>query len=304
MNLKNNTKLVTLYVGDHSISDGFNKLTSLDISHCTKLRQLACQASGLKVLDVSNCPKLKNLVQKKERCADIIINYWREGETYLTVDEGLPVIAGSMISATANNGKYLISGNAATFMGLLWDDSVESVTIPPTMKVLGKTYKITSVASDACRNLRELSSVTIGKYVKTIGKNAFRNCTALTEIKAGTAIVSVGDFAFCGCKALKTFPAPGKLQAIGANAFRSCVKLARFTLGSAVKSIGANAFYGCKALKAITVKTTKLTTNNVGAGAFKGIYRKAAFKCPAAKLKAYKTLFVKKGAPKTCTFEK
>jgi len=94
-----------------------------------------------------------------------------------------------------------------------------------------------------------------------------------------------------------------KLQTIGANAFKGCVKLAKFTLGAAVKSIGKNAFNGCKALKTITVKTTKLTSSNVKANAFKGINAKATFKCPKAKLKAYKTLFVKKGAPKTCKFK-
>ena len=69
-----------------------------------------------------------------------------------------------------------------------------------------------------------------------------------------------------------------------------------------MKSIGKNAFNGCKALKAITVKTTKLTDKNVGAAAFKNIYKKATFTCPKAKLKAYKKLFIQKGAPKTCKF--
>lgn len=31
--------------------------------------------------------------------------------------------------------------------------------------------------------------------------------------------------------------------------------------------------------------------------------KKAAFKCPKKKLKAYKELFTKKGAPETCSFE-
>ncbi len=69
-----------------------------------------------------------------------------------------------------------------------------------------------------------------------------------------------------------------------------------------MKAIGKNAFNGCKALKTIEVKTTKLTDKNVGAAAFKGIYKKATFKCPKKKLKEYKKLFIKRGAPKSCRF--
>ena len=106
-----------------------------------------------------------------------------------------------------------------------------------------------------------------------------------------------------GCKALDSFPVLKKLQTIGANAFKDCVKLAKFTLGAKVNSIGKNAFNGCKGLKYIDVKTKKLTEENVGAAAFKGIYKKATIQCPAKKLKAYKELFIEKGAPKTCIFQ-
>ena len=51
-----------------------------------------------------------------------------------------------------------------------------------------------------------------------------------------------------------------------------------------------------------TVLTGKLNQYQLGDGAFKNIYKKATFKCPKAKLKDYKKLFVEKGAPKTCKF--
>ena len=52
-------------------------------------------------------------------------------------------------------------------------------------------------------------------------------------------------------------------------------------------SIGKNAFNGCAGLKTITVKTEKLTNKNVGAGAFKGINKKATFKCPSNASQTY-----------------
>ncbi|MBO4862980.1 MAG: leucine-rich repeat protein [Eubacterium sp.] len=89
-----------------------------------------------------------------------------------------------------------------------------------------------------------------------------------------------------------------KVTAIAANAFKANKKLANVTIGENVASIGKNAFNGCKKLKTITVKTELLTTKNVGAGAFKGIKKKATFKVPASMKKAYKKLFSKKGAKK------
>ena len=45
------------------------------------------------------------------------------------------------------------------------------------------------------------------------------------------------------------------------------------------------------------VSTKKLKTGSVGSNAWKGISAKAVFKCPAGKVKAYKKLFKKCGAP-------
>lgn len=66
-------------------------------------------------------------------------------------------------------------------------------------------------------------------------------------------------------------------------------------ISAGVKSIGSKAFANCSKLKIITIKTTKLTTKNVGSQAFKGINSKATIKVPAKKLKAYRSLLKKRG---------
>jgi hypothetical protein len=71
-----------------------------------------------------------------------------------------------------------------------------------------------------------------------------------------------------------------------------------------VKKIGKKAFYGCKKLKTITIKTTKLKKSTIGSKAFKGIYKKAKFKCPKSKLKNYKKWLKKAGAPKKAKYKK
>ena len=90
---------------------------------------------------------------------------------------------------------------------------------------------------------------------------------------------------------------------IAPNAFKGMKKLTSVTIGKNVKKIGKNAFNGCKKLKKVTFKTTKLTAKTVGAGAFKGINKKAVFKCPKSKKAAYKKILLKKGAKKTMSFK-
>jgi len=204
----------------------------------------------------------------------------------------------------ADGMKYkLTSANTAAFQGTEKTGSRSSVVIPQTVTYGDETYKITEIGAGAFRKDTKITTVTVGKNVTKIGKDAFNGCSKLATVKAGSAVTSIGDGAFSGCKALKALPTMKKLQTIGANAFKGCVKLTKIVLEAKVQSIGKNAFNGCKALKTIQVKTTLLTTKNVGAGAFKGISSKATFKCPKAEKKAYEKLFRKKGAPKTCSFK-
>ena len=184
-----------------------------------------------------------------------------------------------------------LSSYRGSFMGCV---KLASINIPDGVTALGiETFS-------GCRSLRALE---LPESLTEIGTCCFEGCAKLTTIKGGVAVKKIGAKAFSGCKALRKFPVLNELEVIGAGAFRGCVKLAKFTLGEKVNSIGKNAFNGCKALKTVTVKTELLTNDSVGKAAFKGINRKATFKCPKARLKAYKKLLVKKGAPKSCKFK-
>ncbi|MDD7403868.1 MAG: cellulase family glycosylhydrolase [bacterium] len=56
------------------------------------------------------------------------------------------------------------------------------VTIPSTVKINGKTYKVTKINTNAYKNCKKLKSVTIGANVTSIGKNAFYGCKNLKKI--------------------------------------------------------------------------------------------------------------------------
>lgn len=92
------------------------------------------------------------------------------------------------------------------------------------------------------------------------------------------------------------------VTSVSKNAFKGSKKLKKITIGKHVTKIEAKAFYGCRSLKTIVVKSPKI--KSVGAKAFQGIYKKAVFKVPAKKKKAYKKLFNKKtGIKKSMKFK-
>ena len=157
---------------------------------------------------------------------------------------------------------------------------ISSVNVPATVKKGSKTYKVTTIGENAFSGNKSLKKVKLGKNVKTIGKGAFKGCTKLKEVSGGAGLVVIQDDVFSGC-----------------------TTLAEITLNKKVASIGDNAFYNCKKLKKMIVKTTKLNEDVIGKKAFAGIYKKAQIQCPKEKLSAYKKLFVKRGAPKTCKFK-
>lgn len=157
----------------------------------------------------------------------------------------------------------------------------KTATIPDAVTIGGVTYKITSIAS-----------------------NAFKNNTALSKAKIGNNIVTIGTNAFSGCKKLKSVTMGKNVTTIKDKAFYKCVALTKLTIPAKVKKIGKQAFYGCKKLKTITIKTTKLTSKNVGSKAFTGIHKKPTVKVPKKSLKAYKKFLKKKGMPRKARIKK
>ncbi len=74
-----------------------------------------------------------------------------------------------------------------------------SVTVPATVKISGKTYKVTEISANALKNKKKLKKVTIGKNVTKIGKNAFSGCKNLKSITIkGKNLKKVGTNAIKG----------------------------------------------------------------------------------------------------------
>lgn len=89
-----------------------------------------------------------------------------------------------------------------------------------------------------------------------------------------------------------------KVTGIADQAFKGNKTIKSVTIGANVKKIGKEAFSSCKKLKKITIRSAKLKPGKIGKNAFKGIYKKAAFKVPKKYRKSYKKVIKKmlKGA--------
>lgn len=58
----------------------------------------------------------------------------------------------------------------------------KTVSIPATVKIRGKKYKVTQIAEGAFKNNKKVTKVTIGSNVSKISKNAFSGAVNLKPL--------------------------------------------------------------------------------------------------------------------------
>ena len=117
------------------------------------------------------------------------------------------------------------------------------------------------------RNQSNLTLVTFGNSVTSIGSYAFSGCSRLTEITIGNSVTSIGSYAFSGCSGLTEITIGNSVTSIGSYAFSGCSGLTEITIGNSVTSIGSYAFSGCSGLTEITIPNSVIS---IGISAFSG----------------------------------
>ena len=143
----------------------------------------------------------------------------------------------------------------------------------------------------------------------TDDEDAFVFKNATYEIMSNNSVM----LTYINCNSVKSFVVPDtvtynkkkyKVVCIFDEAFMNCKSLKKITIGKNIDEIGDGAFGNCKSLKKIIIKSTKLTKNSFGKNTFKGINKKATFKCPKKQFKNYKKCIKKSGAPKSVKYKK
>ena len=146
-------------------------------------------------------------------------------------------IPASLKSVTITGGKILY--------GAFYNcDNITNITIGDS---------VTSIGYRAFYDCDSLTSVVIGDSVTSIGEYAFSWCTSLTSVVIGDSVTKIGSYAFYGCSSLTSVVIPDSVTSIGQGAFRGCSSLTSMVIPDSVTSIGQGAFRGCSSLESITL---------------------------------------------------
>ena len=83
-----------------------------------------------------------------------------------------------------------ISASSVRYEATNIGSKVTKALVPATVKIGGKTYKVTSVAPKAFAGKKNLKSLIIGKNVKKLGAKAFSGCKKLKTITINSSGLS------------------------------------------------------------------------------------------------------------------
>ncbi len=141
-------------------------------------------------------------------------------------------------------------------------DSYETLVIPDTVNYNGVCYKVTGIDTHsrytygAFYGHYEITSVTFGKYVTSIGYRAFANCTGLTEVTIPASISLMSSYAFSNCSSLASITLENGTELTGLpyNCFAGTA-ITEFTIPEGIESL-SSPFTNCNSLATINVPTT------------------------------------------------
>lgn len=100
--------------------------------------------------------------------------------------------------------QYKVTGTSMVSVTGANDNKVTKIIVPQTVKIGGKAFQVTAVASRAFKNNKKITSVKTGNNVKIIDASAFEGCTKLRKATLGKSITEIGRNAFKNCGKLGT----------------------------------------------------------------------------------------------------
>lgn len=133
--------------------------------------------------------------------------------------------------------QYKVTGASTVSLTAIKDSRITKVKVPKTVKIGGRTFRVTAVGNNAFKNNKKIITAEIGDNVKVIGTGAFEKCQKLSKVTVGKGVTEIGK-----------------------NAFKNCKKLGNITVKSTkLKKVGANPLKGIKSTAKIKVPAKKLS---------------------------------------------
>ena len=98
---------------------------------------------------------------------------------------------------TIGNASYTVTaGQTVTYNGPT-KKTLKNASVPDTVTIKGKSYKVTAIAPNAFKNNKKLKKLTVGANVENIGAGAFSGCKAMKNMVIKTGVLNkVGKKAF------------------------------------------------------------------------------------------------------------
>jgi len=125
---------------------------------------------------------------------------------------------------------------------------------------------VLSIGEETFSGCRDLSCVTIGSGITSIGANAFYNCGGLKEfiVSPENGFYSSADgvlfnkdkttlLQFPAASVLESYNIPDGVTTIGNSAFENCYSLTGVTIPASVETIGNGAFNFCESLNGLVI---------------------------------------------------
>ena len=147
---------------------------------------------------------------------------------------------------------YDINGSEATVAQSPGYNYQGNIVIPSSVTYGGTTYAVTAIADKAFFYCLDLTGVTIGNSVVTIGYRSFCYCPGLTSVTIGNSVTTIGNQAFNSCGNLANITIGNSVATIGESAFSSAA-ITRIAIPATVTYIGRNAFLGCEELERVDI---------------------------------------------------
>ena len=177
---------------------GWTSLTSIDIPNSvTSIGEYAFQ----------NCTSLTSIeIPDGVTFIGSSAFYSCTGLTSIEIPNGVTSIGKGAFYDCSNLESITLpfSNSSETFPSIFtyFSGAIEPRYVPETLKSVTITGgNIPNYAFQACRNL---TSITIGNSVTSIGDYVFYDCTGLTSITIGDGVTSIGSSAFYNCTSIET----------------------------------------------------------------------------------------------------
>ena len=128
---------------------------------------------------------------------ELSITYPDRLEIPKTISNNAHILPGTTF--TSKKIKYQVyENNNQSFVKVIgYTGKSKKIVVPDTVKYKNIKIKVTTISKNAFINNKKITSLIIGKNIKTIQKKAFYNCSNLKTIKIkSNKIKSIGKYAF------------------------------------------------------------------------------------------------------------